>query len=55
MKRAIGWIPLVIKKPLSFIIDHNKVAPIKRGNTQDPSKPPPLKGEEGVIIHHPGS
>jgi putative transposase len=29
MKRAIGWIPLVIKKPLSFIVDHNKVAPVK--------------------------
>ncbi len=32
MKRAIEKIPLVIKKPLSFIIDHNQVAPIKRGN-----------------------
>jgi len=31
MKRAIGWIPLVIKKPLSFIVDHNKVAPAKGG------------------------
>jgi len=29
MKRAIGWIPLVIKKPLSFIVNHNKVAPTK--------------------------
>jgi putative transposase len=29
MKRAIGWIPPVIKKPLSFIVDHNQVAPIK--------------------------
>jgi putative transposase len=29
MKRAIGWIPLVIKKPLSFIVEHNRVAPIK--------------------------
>jgi putative transposase len=32
MKKATGKTPLVIKKPLSFIIDHNKVAPIKRGN-----------------------
>jgi len=32
MKKAIGWIPPVIKKPLSFIVNHNKVAPIKRGN-----------------------
>jgi putative transposase len=29
MKRAIGWIPSVIKKPLSFIVNHNKVAPTK--------------------------
>ena len=29
MKRAIGWIPLVIKKPLSFIVEHNRVAPAK--------------------------
>jgi len=32
MKKATGKTPLVIKKPLSFIVDHNKVAPIKRGN-----------------------
>jgi putative transposase len=29
MKRAIGQIPLVIKKPLSFIVEHNRVAPVK--------------------------
>jgi putative transposase len=29
MKRAVGWIPLVIKKPLSFIVGHNRVAPVK--------------------------
>jgi transposase len=29
MKKAIGQIPPVIKKPLSFIVEHNKVAPIK--------------------------
>jgi hypothetical protein len=44
MKKATGKIPLVIKKPLSFTVDHNKVAPTKRGgNTQDLRKPPPLK------------
>ncbi len=32
MRRAIGKIPPVIKKPLSFIVEHNRVAPIKRGN-----------------------
>jgi len=31
MKKAIGKIPLVIKKPLSFIVNHNKVTPVKRG------------------------
>jgi putative transposase len=29
MKKATGKIPLVIKKPLSFIVEHNRVAPIK--------------------------
>jgi putative transposase len=29
MKRGVGWIPLVIKKPLSFIVGHNRVAPVK--------------------------
>jgi len=33
MKRAIGWIPPVIKKPQSFIVEHNRVAPIQRGVT----------------------
>ncbi len=42
MKRAIGWIPLVIKKPLSFIVNHNKVAPVKRGVTpKTPEHPHP--------------
>ena len=31
MKKATGEIPLVIKKPLSFIVDHNRVAPVKAG------------------------
>ncbi|MFP3194722.1 MAG: transposase [Caldivirga sp.] len=29
MKKAVGSIPLAIKKPLSFIVNHNKVAPVK--------------------------
>jgi len=29
MKKATGKIPLVIKKPLSFIVEHNRVAPAK--------------------------
>ena len=29
MRKATGKIPLVIKKPLSFIVEHNRVAPAK--------------------------
>jgi putative transposase len=29
MKKAVGSIPLAIKKPQSFIVNHNKVAPQK--------------------------
>jgi putative transposase len=47
MRKATGKIPLIIKKPLSFIVDHNKVAPTKRGNTQDPNKTPPKRRERG--------
>jgi len=40
MKKATGKIPLIIKKPLSFIIDHNQVAPTKREvTTKTPTKP----------------
>jgi putative transposase len=40
MKRAVGRVPLVIKKPLSFIVDHNKVAPAKGEVTpKTPGKP----------------
>jgi putative transposase len=42
MKKATGKIPLVIKKPLSFIVEHNRVAPVKGCNTQDPKEPPTL-------------
>jgi len=48
MKKATGRIPLVIKKPLSFIVEHNKVAPVKGEVTpKTPTNPRP-KGEEGV-------
>jgi putative transposase len=40
MKKAVGSIPLVIKKPLSFIVDHNQVAPTKRGVTPETSGNP---------------
>jgi transposase len=44
MKKATDKTPLVIKKPLSFIVDHNKVAPVKRGVTpKTPEHPRPLR------------
>jgi putative transposase len=47
MKRAIGWIPPVIKKPLSFIVGHNRVAPIQRGVTPETSGNPRPLGRGG--------
>ena len=40
MKKATGKIPLVIKKPQSFIVGHNRVAPAKRGVTPETSGNP---------------
>ena len=40
MKKATGKVPLIIKKPLSFIVDHNRVAPAKRGVTPETSGNP---------------
>jgi transposase len=40
MKNATGKIPLIIKKPLSFIIDHNKIAPTKGEVTPETSGNP---------------
>jgi len=41
MKKATGKTPSVIKKPLSFIVGHNRVAPIKRGNPKTSGNPHP--------------
>jgi putative transposase len=48
MKKATGKVPLIIKKPLSFIVDHNRVAPTKGEVT--PKTPGKLahKGGKGV-------
>ena len=44
MKKAVGSIPLAIKKPLSFIVNHNKVAPVKGEVTPETSgNPHPLR------------
>ena len=44
MKKATGKILLVIKKPLSFIVAHNQVAPTKGEVTPETSGNPALKG-----------
>jgi len=49
MKRAIGRVPLVIKKPLSFIVEHNRVAPVKGEVTPETSGNPAPKGGEEVF------
>jgi putative transposase len=40
MKKATGKIPLAIKKPLSFIVEHNRVAPTKGEVTPETSGSP---------------
>jgi len=40
MKKATGRIPLVIKKPPSFIVEHNRVAPVKGEVTPETSGNP---------------
>ena len=37
LKRATGKLIINIGKPLSFIVDHSGIAPIKGGNARDPS------------------
>jgi len=47
MKKAVGSIPLVIKKPLSFIVEHNRVAPAKGEVTPKTPGRPAQKGGKG--------
>ena len=47
MRKATGKIPLIIKKPLSFTVDHNKVAPAKRGVTSKTPTKPAQRRERG--------
>lgn len=42
MKIALGKIPMRIKKPISYIAHHSRVAPAKGGNARDPSRNPAL-------------
>ena len=42
LKRATGKIIGNVRKPLSFIVDHNGIAPVKGSNAPDPSRTPVL-------------
>ncbi len=47
LKKATNVMSSTIKKPLSFVVDHNRVAPTKGCNPQDPREPPPFKAGRG--------
>jgi len=55
MRKATGKTPQIIKKPLSFIVDHNKVTPTKRELTPETSGNHALKGGEEVGSWIPGT
>jgi len=46
LKKATGIAISAIRRPLSFIVDHNRVAPIKGRNPLDLGEPSPNGGEE---------
>jgi len=43
LKKATGMVISTVKKPLSFIVDHDIVAPVKVCNPRDPGEPSPLR------------
>jgi transposase len=45
MRKATGKIPLVIKKPLSFTVDHNKIARQSGVTPKTPTKPAQKAGK----------
>jgi len=50
LKKATGIVISAIKKPLSFIVDHNRVAPIKGRNPLDLGEPPPSRRGRGQFF-----
>jgi len=46
LKKATGIVISAIKRPLSFIVDHNRVAPLMGRNPLDLGEPSPNGGEE---------
>jgi len=43
LKKATGIAISAIRRPLSFIVDHNRVAPLMGRNPLDPGEPPPFR------------
>ena len=52
LKKATGIVISAIKRPLSFIVDHNRVAPIGR-NPLDLGEPSPSRRGGGQLTHLP--
>ncbi|MFP3229797.1 MAG: zinc ribbon domain-containing protein [Caldisphaera sp.] len=50
MKRTVNVIVSTVKKPLSFIVDHNRVAPIKGCNPLDQGTRPLGRGGGQITI-----
>jgi len=50
MKRATGKTPLIIRKPLSFIVEHNRVAPVKGEVTPKTLGNPAKKAGKGQYV-----
>jgi len=46
LKKATGIVISTIRKPLSFVVDHNRVAPLMGRNPLDLGEPSPNGGEE---------
>jgi hypothetical protein len=51
LKKVVGIAISTVKKPLSFIVGHNGVAPVKGCNTRDLGEPSPFQGGEEVRVH----
>ncbi|KUO91931.1 MAG: hypothetical protein AT710_05310 [Thermocladium sp. ECH_B] len=47
LKKATGIVISAIKKPLSFIVDHNRVAPLMGRNPLDLGEPSPSRRGRG--------
>jgi len=56
LRRGVGSIPATLRRPLSFLVDHGGVAPVRGRNRRDPAPGPPgvarPRGREGVSVSH---